>query len=283
MARSAPSRSELIVLAALFGVLVLLSGLAFDRIAVERSRAVPDVIDGVFAFISDLGKSQWELVPAGVAVLILLAGRWSVVPPMVRAFWAQFGALSFFLFASVAGAGIFINVVKQFIGRGRPGTFDAFGPFTLQPFRFVYEFQSFPSGHAATAGAVIAFGFLVARRWRLGLLIFGLAIAVSRVVVGAHYPSDIFAGLVVGYVFSIWLAYRFARCGWAFSLDRAGIIRARVAALRRGFSRPGRAAIVLAGLADALIGRAVWLPEMKPIGAAASAESKFDRGRASDE
>lgn len=283
MVRSGPSRSELLFLAAFLGVVVLLVGLAFDRVAVERSRTVPGVVDGFFGFISEMGKSQWELFPAGILVLILLAGCWTIVPPMVRVFWAQFGAFAFFLFASIGGAGIFVNIVKQFIGRGRPMTFELFGPFTLEPFRFVYDFQSFPSGHSATGGALIAFGFLVLRRWRLGLLLFGLAIAASRVVVGAHYPSDILAGLLVGYTFSIWLAYRFARYGWAFSLDPAGIIRARVAGLRRGFSRPGRATIVLAGLADALIGRPVWLPELKPIGAAASAESKLDRNRANDE
>ena len=166
MVRSGPSRLELIFLAAFLGVVVLLVGLAFDRVAVERSRTVPGVVDGFFGFISEMGKSQWELFPAGILVLILLAGCWTIVPPMVRVFWAQFGAFAFFLFASIGGAGIFVNIVKQFIGRGRPMTFELFGPFTLEPFRFVYDFQSFPSGHSATGGALIAFGFLVLRRWR---------------------------------------------------------------------------------------------------------------------
>lgn len=57
---------------------------------------------------------------------------------------------------------------------------------------------SFPSDHAVMAGAVAA-GILLAHR-RLGLLTVALAVlmASTRVYVGAHFPLDVVAGLVVG-------------------------------------------------------------------------------------
>ncbi|HET8561380.1 MAG TPA: phosphatase PAP2 family protein [Marmoricola sp.] len=57
---------------------------------------------------------------------------------------------------------------------------------------------SFPSDHAVMAGAV-AVGVLLVDR-RLGLLgvLLALLMAFARVYVGAHYPFDVIAGLVVG-------------------------------------------------------------------------------------
>ncbi|MBE7556374.1 MAG: phosphatase PAP2 family protein [Anaerolineales bacterium] len=62
------------------------------------------------------------------------------------------------------------------------------------------NFPSYPSGHAAVAFAVALVLALFWRRrcgWGLSLAGAGL-IALSRVYLGYHYPSDIFAGAVLG-------------------------------------------------------------------------------------
>ena|SRR3989338_869038 len=60
--------------------------------------------------------------------------------------------------------------------------------------------STFPSKHAAVAFA-IAFGiFLEKKKLGAGLLILAFFIALSRVIVGVHYPSDVFAGAVIGMI-----------------------------------------------------------------------------------
>jgi len=58
---------------------------------------------------------------------------------------------------------------------------------------------SFPSDHAAAAFA-IAFAVLAfSRRAGIGFLVVAALIALSRVALGMHYPSDVIAGAVVGW------------------------------------------------------------------------------------
>ncbi|MBI1379152.1 MAG: phosphatase PAP2 family protein [Frankiales bacterium] len=74
---------------------------------------------------------------------------------------------------------------------------------------------SFPSDHAVTAGAAAAGLWIIGRyagpRTR-GLAVTGTVLAVllafARVYVGAHYPGDVVAGLLVGAMISVlgWLA-----------------------------------------------------------------------------
>ena len=58
---------------------------------------------------------------------------------------------------------------------------------------------SFPSSHAVNAFAIAGFVSHYFVRWRLPLILFATAVALSRVVVGVHYPSDIAGGAAIGY------------------------------------------------------------------------------------
>ena len=70
----------------------------------------------------------------------------------------------------------------------RPGLFG---------FRFNWwdwTYQSFPSGHATVAFALAAVVGFISERWFYPGLLFGAAVALSRVTEGVHYPSDVIAG-----------------------------------------------------------------------------------------
>jgi undecaprenyl-diphosphatase len=74
------------------------------------------------------------------------------------------------------------------------------------------EYASFPSGHATTAfAAAVAIGALWPRLRPL-LWTYAILIAVSRVIVTAHHPSDVVAGAIAGAVGALlvrdWLAAR---------------------------------------------------------------------------
>ncbi|MFD8568822.1 phosphatase PAP2 family protein [Streptomyces sp. NPDC059639] len=57
---------------------------------------------------------------------------------------------------------------------------------------------SFPSNHAALAAAAAVALWFVSRRLGALAAVAALVMAASRVWVGAHYPHDVLAGLVVG-------------------------------------------------------------------------------------
>jgi VanZ family protein len=62
------------------------------------------------------------------------------------------------------------------------------------------SFPSFPSGHAMAGFATATVVALAARRGRVAVPAFAGAglLAASRVYLGHHYPSDVFAGAVIG-------------------------------------------------------------------------------------
>ncbi|SCK52392.1 undecaprenyl-diphosphatase [Variovorax sp. HW608] len=74
---------------------------------------------------------------------------------------------------------------------------------------------SFPSSHATAYGAM-AFSFLLAaghRAFGCILLVLAALVAAARVVVGVHYPMDVFFGLVLGGLAAIAAHYIVATAG----------------------------------------------------------------------
>ncbi|MEZ4623014.1 MAG: VanZ family protein [Caldilineaceae bacterium] len=61
-------------------------------------------------------------------------------------------------------------------------------------------FPAFPSGHAAAAFATATVLIMAMRRWWVSVLAIAAALAISysRIYLGHHYPSDLFAGAVFG-------------------------------------------------------------------------------------
>lgn len=69
--------------------------------------------------------------------------------------------------------------------------------------------STFPSKHTAVA-FVLALGvFLEKKRLGIWLLVLALLIGLSRIVVGAHYPADILAGMLIGICVSF-LTHKFS-------------------------------------------------------------------------
>jgi undecaprenyl-diphosphatase len=102
------------------------------------------------------------------------------------------------VFAVVAVAGLINDLLKIVFGRARPALWLAGDESGFGFFRVGARFASFPSGHTATSvAAALVFGALLPR-WRWPFLAAASLIALSRIGVGAHYPSDVVGGAIIG-------------------------------------------------------------------------------------
>jgi undecaprenyl-diphosphatase len=96
--------------------------------------------------------------------------------------------------ASYAIAGELTDVLKRVFDRPRPSLVDP----AVHPLVAVPHNGAMPSGHASTAfAAAVAVG-LVHPRLRWPLLALAALVAVSRVWLGVHYPTDVIAGAALG-------------------------------------------------------------------------------------
>jgi len=233
-------------------LIVIFSMLVLDVPSVGWARELPTPVIDFFKWLTRYGKSDWLLFPLGAFCLVLLLADWRRVSRAIAAAWTEIGIIAGFAFLAIAGSGILVNVLKQLIGRGRPIVFDQDGAFSFLPFQFDYSQTAFPSGHSTTMGALAVVIAVVAPRLRgLAMVICGL-VASSRVVVGAHFPSDVVAGFLVGAAFTWFYVLALAGAGIGFALTPAGPITARVLAIRRVYRQPRGLRIAIASLWSAI-------------------------------
>ena len=151
---------------------------------------------GALQHVTDTGDVLWlGLLACGVAVVLALRRRWLV--------------LQVWLFAVVLN-GLVTRVLKNAFDRERP----------VASVALVTSGASFPSGH--TAGAIIVYGLLwlllrrhVPAAWRLPvaalMAVWVALISVSRVLLEAHFASDVLAGALLGVAILSLVAWALAR------------------------------------------------------------------------
>lgn len=221
--RLLPPRRRL-ALGALAGV--LLAGLAMllvDARGFTFAGTLPLWLVDTFNEITDFGKSNWFLVPIGGLILLAAilatpaAGRASNL--VLTSLIVRFG----YVFIAIALPGLFVTVVKRLIGRLRPS--DA-GPFVYVPWSWTPAYASMPSGHATTAvAAAIAIGALWPKA-RVPLWIYAALIMASRVIIQAHFVSDVIAAAFVGGFGAVLVRNWFAARGLAFVPATDGAVHA---------------------------------------------------------
>jgi undecaprenyl-diphosphatase len=113
------------------------------------------------------------------------------------------------------------------LGRARPKLYETVGHFEFRFFAFDSDYVSIPSGHAT---AIFAFATVIAIFWPRGrLLLYTIAawIALSRVLIGVHYFTDVVLGAILGIIFPYIMRDRFAARRWLFEYAPDGGYRLR--------------------------------------------------------
>jgi undecaprenyl-diphosphatase len=122
----------------------------------------------------------WLWYAMGLAILVL-GGK------------SRFEALGAAGLASVLSILLFVGL-KRLTGRRRPCQIEPHCWATLLP----PDQFSFPSGHTMTAFAVAIPLSLFYPSLAIGLLFCALSIAMSRILLGMHFLSDVMAGALIG-------------------------------------------------------------------------------------
>lgn len=168
--------------------LILFSYLFIDQPVAVFCQSLNQSIIDVFQWITELGKSTGYLI--GLFMLFVFfryIGRRPVVANR-----------ALFLFLSIALSGIIANMVKPMVGRLRPKMLFESNLYGFDVFHMGWEYNSLPSGHATTVFSLAMALSLFYPRWRLPFFFFAVMVGASRVIIAAHYVSDVLAGAYVG-------------------------------------------------------------------------------------
>lgn len=107
-----------------------------------------------------------------------------------------------FLCAMLAStlAGGLVNTLRLTTGRTRPRVAEQhwYGPYHAGKWTIgKSEFNSFPSGHTATAVGFATVILLASPAWGAMAMMLAVSVAGSRLLLGAHHPSDLLVALFV--------------------------------------------------------------------------------------
>ncbi len=206
-------------------VLIGVTMVVLDARVATTARQLPFWLVRGFDEITDFGKSGWFLWPL-CALLIGLAVAAAATPVrFAQLIITSLAVRLWFLFAAIAVPGLISDVIKR-IGRARPFVTGSADPFAFSWFDFRAAYASFPSGHATTAfAAAVALGALWPKVRPL-LWAYAVVIALSRVVITAHYPSDVVGGAMLGVLGAILVRNWFAARRLVFAVTVDGRVTA---------------------------------------------------------
>ena len=198
------------------GMFVILSGIYIYCSFIKLKSDAWSYIQRVVLFLVSSGLIFYlldilfdKLVSENFIIALVIAFALNLIIFIVLQIRKQVGSVTAIQYAKIVigisffGYVICIQGVKYFWGRVRfrelDAAFSQFTPWYLP--RGLTGFDSFPSGHAAMGWMLLALLILVAgkKRWVKNsvltiIFVWGVLLALSRVVIGAHYASDVLFG-----------------------------------------------------------------------------------------
>jgi len=135
----------------------------------------------IFETITAFGRAELFLVPSIIVFFIFRKRK-------------KTAQTALFIFSTVAVSGIIVDIIKVIAGRFRPVLYFSQNLYGFDFFHIDADFLSFPSGHSATSLSIAAALFILYPRLRGLFIILGITVASSRMVITAHYLSDVLIG-----------------------------------------------------------------------------------------
>jgi membrane-associated phospholipid phosphatase len=173
--------------------------------------------------LTDFGKDAYVLSALTGALLLI-----AIIAPRLRrssrTLLLSLATRLQFLFIAVLVPILAGEAIKWLVGRGRPFVGGKANAFNFAPFTGTEAYASFPSGHAITA---FALAFAVAAVWpraRIAIAVYAFMIALTRLVLLAHHPSDVVAGALIGVIGAMCVRYWFSARHLVFAIRQDGSI-----------------------------------------------------------
>jgi len=143
----------------------------------------------IFQFLTQLGDSKYSLI-----ISIVLFFYFRLKQQSLHA------SRAIFVWFSIAFSGILADILKFIFGRARPSLFFEQHIYGFEFFKTAHAWTSFPSGHSATAFSLGVSLAILFPKYKIPFLIIALLIASSRIIITAHFVSDVVAGSAIGII-----------------------------------------------------------------------------------
>jgi membrane-associated phospholipid phosphatase len=160
--------------------------MALDKIIV-RDEAVSQRVAG-YANNRMVRSAAWLTARTGDSIFWLLV---SLI--LIQMNWAG----GWVLLSTVIFTGLLTAVTKRFFKRERP----------ISKWTIAADIYSFPSGHAARAGAVAVTLVFILPQYAILWALWAPLVALARVLLSRHYIADVSGGLLFGISIGILLQF----------------------------------------------------------------------------
>lgn len=176
----------------------------------------------VMEFLRAVTNAIRTVVWLAVGIVVWLVTAILLSPKLragARSWFVKLHSWATLVLTSIVVASVPVEIGKLAVGRARPFLLDDVGAAYFSPFKGQFLYESFPSGHSMMAGIMMVSLWIFLPRWRILTVLVCILFGISRLAAGAHYPTDVVAGLTIGFVVTWWVARYMATRNIIFSLD----------------------------------------------------------------